>query len=309
VVAKRKNITEIALQLGLSTATVSRVLNNKPDVNNETREKVLGFLQEVKYAPRTSVRTSPATKNRLIAFVNDFDRYPLAIYYVGGVLDGINHAVFDNGFYSVLISAQTVEKELRWPGTYPVFHQLAGVVWSMPIFEQRHSDFISKLGVPCVVVNNLGKGVPMHLIEVDNFTSVRQAVEYFASLGHRKIGFVGGDMDVANIRDRYSAYLQTMKTLELEIDRDWIIDDLSENTVAGATEGAFRLLGRKNLPTAVIACNDPVSIALYQVAHERGLRIPEDVSIISFDNDPETQFLTPPLTTFKQPFAEITGHR
>jgi len=145
----------------------------------------------------------------------------------------------------------------------------------------------------------------MHLIEVDNFTSVRQAVEYFASLGHRKIGFVGGDMDVANIRDRYSAYLQTMKTLELEIDRDWIIDDLSENTVAGATEGAFRLLGRKNLPTAVIACNDPVSIALYQVAHERGLRIPEDLSIISFDNDPETQFLTPPLTTFKQPFAEI----
>jgi DNA-binding LacI/PurR family transcriptional regulator len=298
---KKNNITAIALALGVSTATVSRVLNNKPDVNPATRDRVLSYLKGLDMQPK-----GPSDAGfRMIGIVNDYDRYPVTSHYVSGIVDRVTASLTRNGFYPVLIPSSIVDKEIRWPSQYGIFRQVSGLVWSMPIFSEKYRAFVDDAGLPCVVVNNLAEGVRARLVQSDNITSARQAVEYLYAMGHRKIGFIGGSLDLLNIKDRYESFRSTMTAHGLPVERGWVVDDIQSLTPEGAKAAAIRLLGRGELPTALLCCNDNVAIAVYYACAERGIRIPEQLSVISFDDNPESRFLDPPLTTFRQPFREL----
>ncbi len=138
------------------------------------------------------------------------------------------------------------------------------------------------------------------LVESDNRTAIRQGVEYLVGMGHRRIGFVGGALDIANMRDRYDGYLRQMDASDPEVDRDWIIDDLAAVGTPNGIEGTWRLLGRRNLPSAIICANESVAMGAYEVLKARGIRIPEDISVLSVDDTPLSSVIQPPITTFGQ---------
>jgi LacI family transcriptional regulator len=303
--AKRKNLKEIAEATGYSISTVSRVLNAKPDVNEQTRERVLTVVGNDTQAARR--RRNHAT-TPLVGFVNRFRSYGISDHYVSQVIAAVNERAFDHAYNLVMIEADSVSKEMRWPGRYDIFDQLAGVVWSMPVFETIHREFLDSRKIPFVVINNKLQDVEAPFVECDNFTAARQAVEYLVGMGHSKIGFIGGEFSIKNMLDRYLGYQQHMNEFGLEVDPGYVINDLGTVDTAGAIEGAHRLIGRKNLPTALICTSQPVMLGVYDVFRRRGIRIPDDVSILSYDDTELMRMLDPPITTFRQPLAQMGEH-
>ena len=296
--AKRNRMKDIAEETGVSIATVSRVINNKPDVNPETRDRILDAIERHQYESRQPPHG--ATGTTLIGFVNDFRKYSLPSHYVSSLLAGSQSRASDHAYNVTMIDSAAIQKEMRWPGRYEIFENLSGVVWSMPIFDSPHDEFLRQRGLPYVVINNLREGVAAPLVESDNRTAIRQGVEYLVGMGHRRIGFVGGALDIANMRDRYDGYLHQMEAFDLEVNHDWIIDDLAAVGTPNGIEGTWRLLGRRNLPTAIICANESVAMGAYEVLKARGIRIPEDISVLSFDDTPLSSVMQPPITTFRQ---------
>ena len=304
--AKRKNLKEIAEATGYSISTVSRVLNDKPDVNEATRERVLTVLGDDSQQARG--RRHHPTAAPLIGFVNRFRTYGINDHYVSQVIAAVNERAFDHAYNLVMIEADSVTKEMRWPGRYDIFGQMAGVIWSMPVFEEIHREFLESRKIPYVVINNKLREVEAPFVESDNFTAARQGVEYLAGMGHTKIGFIGGEFSITNMLDRYLGYQQHMKEFGLEVNPDYVINDLGAVDTAGAIEGAHRLIGRKNLPTALICTSQPVMVGVYDVFRRRGIRIPDDISILSYDDTELMRRLDPPITTFRQPLAQMGEH-
>lgn len=295
--AKRQSMKDIAEAAGVSIATVSRVINNKPDVNEDTRDRVMKALQESEYEHRSS---SSASETALIGFVNSFRRYSVVSSYVANIVNGCQERASNHAYSLVMIDADAIQKEMRWPGRYGVIDQLSGVIWSMPVFEEVHKEFLEARRLPYVVINNLRHGIRAPLVESDNFTAIRQGVEYLVGMGHSRIGFIGGALEIANMEDRYNGYLQHMREYGLEVDRDWVINDLARVDRESAIEGTYRLVGRRNMPTAIICASESVALGVYQVFQTRGIRIPHDVSIVSFDDSPLSDMMQPAITTFRQ---------
>ena len=304
--AKRKNLKEIAEATGYSISTVSRVLNDKPDVNEQTRERVLTVVGNEPQTGRG--RRNHHTTAPLIGFVNRFRSYGIHDHYVSQLIAAVNERAFDHAYNLVMVEADSVSKEMRWPGRYDIFERLAGVIWSMPVFATIHREFLASRGIPYVVINNKHRDVEAPFVESDNFTAARQGVEYLAGMGHTKIGFIGGEFSITNMLDRYIGYQQHMKEFGLEVDPNYVIDDLGTVDTAGAIEGAHRLIGRKNLPTALICTSQPVMLGAYDVFRRRGIRIPDDISILSYDDTELMRRLDPPITTFRQPLAQMGEH-
>ncbi len=297
---------DIAAAAGVSIATVSRVLNDKPDVNPETRERVLAVLSTSGYRHRSSRFAAKETGQRLIGFVNASRLYPATGSYVSGLIGGVGERCSDHAYNLVLIEADSIQKETRWPGRYGIFEELSGVVWSMPVFQEIHREFLEDRGLPHVVINNIRRGVSAPLVESDNFMAARRAVEYLAGMGHTKIGFIGGAFEIANIEDRYRGYKQHMAEFGLQVNADWVVDDLASLGESSAIEGTYRLIGRRNLPTALICAAESVVLGAYKVFGQRGIGIPDDISILSYDDTPISELLNPPITTFRQPLERIT---
>jgi LacI family transcriptional regulator len=186
-----------------------------------------------------------------------------------------------------------------------MLRRLDGMLWMEPIFSTRFARILADYRVPCVVINNCEDDVAIDVVESDNRSASRQAVEFLLDKGHTAIGFVGGWLHLTNHRDRFEAYKERMAEAGIVIQDDWIIDDITLWNDEGGSEGLHRVLSRRNRPSAVLLCSDYLAVGAYRATREMGLAIPRDVSIVSFDDFPLAQYLDPPLTTFRQPLQEM----
>lgn len=300
---KRQSMKDIASAAGVSVATVSRVINNRPEVGSDTRRRVLSALEQHSYG----TRSLPETTSRLIGFVNHYRQFGVTTDYVANLIAGSQERASSHAYSLVMINADTVQNEIRRPGHDGVLDRLAGIVWSMPVFDETHAEFLANRGIPYVVINNLKHGVHAPFVESDNYTAIRQGVEYLVGMGHTRIGFVGGAVYLANMQGRYKGYVQHMHEFGLEVDPDWVINDLAGVDTSNAIEGTYRLIGRRNLPSAVICASESVAIGVYQVFRDRGIRIPEDISVVSFDDTPRSELMVPAITTFRQHLQTMGG--
>jgi DNA-binding LacI/PurR family transcriptional regulator len=296
----RLNIRTISSRMNVSTATVSRVLNNKPDVSPKTRQKVLSYLRQAGYRPHRS-----AEAIHLVGLVDTFTRHTLSSYYVSTILEAFDRKTRGFGYNTVLIPSDQILHQLASFGHSSLLKRLDGIIWMEPIYTRQIDDAVRAAGVPCVVINNCDEDVDIDVVQSDNRSSSRQAVEYLLNLGHRSIGFLGGWLHLSNHKDRFAGYRERMAEAGLAAQDDWIIDDITLWNDEGGAEGLHRLLGRRNRPTAVMLCSDYLSVGAYRAASEMGVDIPRDLSIISFDDFPLARYLDPPLTTLRQPLQEI----
>ena len=293
----------IAERAGVSVATVSRVLNGKPDVSSETRERVLSLVPELTDDKIERVNRDATTLR--IGFVNDYRAYQIGSHYVGELLSGVQLRAASEGYSVTLLDRDVIERETRWPDKHTALRNYAGLVWSMPVFDERHSGLIEERGLPAVVINNLKQGSHAPFVESDNLSATRQAVEYLVGLGHTRIGFIGGSKSVANFSDRLRGYYQHMKEFGLDPEPDWVIDEIPLADIAGAIEATHRLVGRRNMPTALITASETITVGVYEVFAMRGVRIPDDVSVVGFDDTLLSAHMTPKLTTVRQHVSEM----
>lgn len=300
---ERPTVRTIAAELGLSIATVSRVLNNRPDVRDESRKRILEYLRSVDYQPPVV----PSDLN-LIGLVDSFQRHDLNSYYMSALLAGAEEYLHRFGYNIVLIHFDQIESELNQYGQATILNKLKGVLWLEPMFDRSHLDIVQKHRLPCVVINNTSGDVGVDVIQSDNYHAALRAIEFLVAHGHRGIGFVGGWLHLANHRDRLQGYLDGIAAAGLPRRDDWIVQDIVSWDEHGGYEGTSRLLTASPRPSAILLCSDFLAAGAYSAVSARDVRIPNDLSIVSFDDFPLAPYMHPPLTTFRQPLRDMARH-
>ncbi|MET7424396.1 LacI family DNA-binding transcriptional regulator [Dactylosporangium sp. NPDC005555] len=289
-------MNDVARLAGVSHQTVSRVLNNRPEVSESTRERVLDAMRQLNYRPNAMARGLANRRSRLIGVVT----LETILYGPAATLLGIERAAGVEG-YGVSIS--TLER-IDHDGVLSALESLtdqsvAGVVVIAPHGAVARALHRLPSSVAAVAVEaEIGGAVPT--IFVDQVAGARKAVEHLIQLGHRKVWHVSGPPDWLETRGRIEGWRTALADAGLHapavIAGDW-------SARSGYAAG-LQLAAQGNT-TAVFAGNDQMALGMIRAFHERGIRVPDDVSIVGFDDIPEAMYLCPPLTTIRQDFDEV----
>jgi len=307
---------DIARLAGVSRSTVSRVINNYPNVPEETRAKVLKIIEEYNYEPNTSARILAGKSNNTIGLfvisISENDG-PSKIYqstyystFINTVVDAANtvgyyvlvHTIYSNKDYTK-ISQSFMQKRIS-----------GGIL----VGNEKDSDTIKKIirmGYPIGIVdydvgeieknklNNSG----VIVVNSADFEGTVEALNHLIKLGHRDIGIITGRMGTYSGKERYRAYEYVLKENGIAIKPEFILrgEFLKKNTY----DEVKRLIHSKKLPTALFACNDDMAIAAMEVFMDEGIRVPEDISIIGFDDIPMASHVKPALSTVKVPVYDM----
>ncbi|MFC8362222.1 LacI family DNA-binding transcriptional regulator [Streptomyces griseorubiginosus] len=293
----RVTITEIARQAGVSVPTVSRVVNGRSDVSPRTRARVEELLQRYGYRRRPA---APGTRAALLDLVfNDLDS-PWAVEIIRGVeevaqAEGVGTVV--SAIHGRSGAARDWMRNLRARAS-------DGVILVTSALDTVLHDELRALGVPLVVVDPTGSpALEAPTIGAANWSGGLAATEHLLSLGHRRIGLIAGPPRLLCSRARFDGYRAALEGAGLPLDESLVVpgDFHPESGFAGCE----KLLDLPEPPTAVFAASDQMALGAIEALRRRGLRVPEDMSLVGFDDLPEVRWSAPPLTTIRQPLSEM----
>jgi LacI family transcriptional regulator len=293
---RRVTIADIAVEAGVSVPTVSRVLNGRMDVAPETRGRVEELLQRHEYRRRGTPKTGQASLIDLV--FNDLDS-PWAVEIIRGV-ENVAHELGVGVVVSAVHSQATAER--RWWQNVQA-RASDGVIL---VASHLHPKLEAQLRrhPPTVVVDPAG--VPtadLPTVGATNWAGGLSATEHLIALGHRRIAIIGGDPRLQCSRARLDGYRTALDAAGIEPDESLIYQGNFYHESGFA--GGQRFLELDEPPTAIFASSDQMAYGVYEAVRQRGLRIPTDVSIVGFDDLPEARWSSPPLTTVRQPLAEM----
>lgn len=298
----RSTIKEVASAAGVSTQTVSRVMNNRPDVSSETRKRVKDVVGRLSYQPSALARSLINQRSYTLGVVI------AGLRYIGPsrTLSGIASAA-ENAGYSLIL------KELPRFDTndvVPIFQTLLsrhvdGIIWAVPeIGENR--NWVNKLamdiGVPVVYLTT-GSQENISIVSIDNYVGGQMAVSHLLEQGYRFIGHIGGPMKWWEARQRMLAWKNTLQGAGFEVkNNQWAEGNWSS---ASGTRAVEKLFAKYPEMDAIFVANDQMALSVLKAVAKKGLRIPDDIGIVGFDNIPESADYSPSLTTVQQDQNEI----
>ena len=292
---RRVTIAEIAAEAGVSVPTVSRVLNGRNDVAAATRERVERLLTTHGYVRRAS-RQRPGGAALIDLVFNDIDS-PWAVELLRGVEEATHAAgvgMVVSAVHKRSASTRQWLQNLRARTSDGVIFVLAG--------PGPAGAELQRLGIPVVIVDPAGNAsAETPTIGATNYAGGRSATEHLLALGHRRIALIAGPRDLLCSRARMDGYRAALD--EAGIGEELIVP--GDFTHQAGFTAMGRLLDLADPPTAVFAASDTMALGGYEAARQRGLRIPDDVSLIGFDDLPESRWASPPLTTMRQPLVEM----
>ncbi|MBN2103904.1 LacI family DNA-binding transcriptional regulator [bacterium] len=300
---KSSNITQtqIARILNLSTVTVSKALRDHPDISVDTKVRVKKLAEKLNYRPDLIARALSSRKSNIIgAVMPEIDHT-----FFASVMKGIQAEAQDNQYQIILtVSDEDSQKELENLQTL-ISMRIDGILISISRNTHRYEIFniIKSKGIPLVFFDRPIAGSDFSSVVVDDRKGAFNAVEYAISQGYRKIMHFAGPSRISIAEERKRGYLDALEANGLLYKDEWIVPCGSHE------EDGYRefktLVQNGRVPEAIFTFNDPVAIGIYDSAKESGLRIPEDIGVIGFADNIISQYLSPPLTTVRQPAVEI----
>ena len=290
----RPTLAIVAAGVGVSTATVSKVLNGRPDVAAATRARVERALAEHGYVP---VRRKPQRRRvRTVSLVCDDLLSPYTSELLRGVISAAAEAEVDV-VVAALESGDAWARRLRAPGR-------AGLIVVACDLTEAQAGALDRARLPVVAIDALSlPSVEVVTVGSTNATGAVGATEHLIGLGHERIAFVGGPATSSCGRARLHGYLAAMSQAGMRVDAE-LVSHGPFVTATGVTEG-LRLLGLEQPPTAVFAGNDAIAIGVIEASRLRGLAVPADLSVVGFDNTFLAASSTPPLTTVRQSLQDM----
>lgn len=289
-----KNIKDIAREAGVSIATVSKVINGYPHVSRKTREKVMRIIQDSNFVPNSVARSLVRRRSMTIGLLLTTS---LLHPFFHGIMAGIEKALKRSG-YDLMYLAQIAKDK-----SYSVLqHCRSRNVEGLLAFgylrgEYDWSDFL-RANMPAMFIDVDITGERAGYITSDNEGAIRTAVRYLHGLGHRRIAILTGLPRSLVAEVRVNAYRETMAELGLPVPDLFIA--VSDFKKEGGHAAAARLLALPERPTAILCSSDIEAIGVMDAAREAGLRVPEDLSVIGFDDIEVASHCMPPLTTIRQ---------
>jgi LacI family transcriptional regulator len=298
---KRVPIGQVATEAGVSIQTVSRVTNNHPDVADHTRKRVLEVIERLGYQPSRIARAMRGY-SRAIGVIG----YGLEYYGPSRTISGIELRLSELDFTFILSLVRQPEK-VNADKILDVMlsRHVDGIIWTIPEIGDNMHQFTSlsaSLPVPILFTDAEHRDA-YFVVENDNLEGGKMAVEHLIGQGNHVIGLISGPLAWRSARLRRQAWLDTLalaglpNETSLEEEGDW--------TAASGAAALKRLLEHHPDLEAVFACNDQMALGAIQSMREKGLRVPQDLAIIGYDDIPEAGFFYPPLSSIRQPMDEL----
>jgi LacI family transcriptional regulator len=292
---RRTSLKDLAAELGVSIATVSRALRSSPEIGLEMQEKVKQLAKKLNYRPNPFAQSLRKEAPKVIGVVVP----NLVTHYYANVLDGIEAEARRVG-YSVF-SANThedCEAEARVIDNFISLH-VEGIIACLAQDTTDYSHFVelADMGIPLVFFGRTCLPERFSSVTANGDEAAQMATQHLIDTGSRRIAFIGGPNHLDMVRRRKHGYLEALRENRLPIDRDVVVCGKIDFDVA--REATVKMLSQPNPPDAILAFNDIITFAAFTAIKQLGLRIPEDVALIGFTDDLHAQYVTPRLSAIE----------
>ncbi len=298
---KRPSLEDVARKAGVSRSTVSRVINNDPNVKTETREHVLKVIAEERFNPSTVARSMVTGRTQVMGVVvpHEYHVFFNDPYYFPALLEGVSGMATERDYAMLLWVRQSGEDEGIFYRRILQNGLMDGIVLASASTQNPLVTYLLEMGVPMAMVERPGLHEDqVNYVTIDNRAAARTATEHLISLGRRRIALIAGAPDNMDGQERLASFQQVMS--EAGLPSDLIVFGNFQH--AAAYEQTKTLLD-KNID-AIFACSDMMAQGVYEALEEAGVRIPDDVAVVGFDDLPTATHLRPQLTTIRQPIRE-----
>lgn len=301
---KPVRLCDVARAAGVSTATVSMVVNNNPRISPATQRRVRRAVERLGYQPSHAAQVLSGKRGNVISILMPAQRADISDSYFASLSSGIAEQAASIG-YSVMFTRATAEFVRNRNHVSMIEQQSAQGLLLLGFNDfDRFVDDIDAARHPVVVVDNQLDGrSDLDFVGCDYASGAEQALNYLLQLGHRKIGLITSSAGGRNASEIVEAYRSMMSEHGIRPGEGWIAD--GQSTEEGGAEAAEMILRRHPEVTALFAASDAMAIGAIHEAAKRGLRVPRDLSIIGFDNVRHSAYLTPALTTVQLPLAAV----
>lgn len=290
-------LADVAKLVGVSAVTVSNVVNSRGGVSEQVRKKVWAAIEETGYVANLAARSLAGGKTNTIGvLVPD-----LTTQYGSEIIRGISEQVRDSGMELLISTAADISQER---GRTNFLKKITdGLIFLLPHEIQDDFRAVDLTGMPVVMMEHPVGNVSLPTVNVDDYEGTRNAVAYLLKLNHRHIGFIGGLSSRVASETRLKAYRAALQAAGVDVDERLVLK--GDFTQLGGFTAACELLLLPDPPTAIFAANDLSAFGVMEAVKHHGLRIPEDVSIVGFDDIPMASQVFPPLTTVRRPLAQM----
>ncbi len=299
---EKLTIYKIAEKAGVSPKTVSRVINGEKTVSKKTYEKVYKIIKETNFFPNISAQRLASNKIKVLGLVIPRVGSPYATELIGSILSKC--------------------KEFKYATiVYPIEYELNEYNNVVALYLKRYVDgfiiappggddvffrnCVKEYKIPAVFITPNEPYDDFYVVKANDKDGGYKATKYLISLGHKRIGIITCDLKRTFSQERFDGYKKALIENDIKIDNDLIIH--GDNSFRSGFTSAKKLISCKNPPTAIFACNDEMALGVESAIYKLGLKIPDDISLIGFDDIPLISELSVPLTTIRQPVKDIGG--
>lgn len=306
--AKRNNggpvlpdIHTVADRAKVSIATVSRIINNIPTVDPKLVLRVSRAIEELGYSPNRQARTLVSGRSCILGLIISEITNP----FFPELIQGFEEAAVQSG-YEILIGSTNYDlPRMELCIQRMLDRKVDGVAVMTFGIEAPLLDRLAERNVPLVFVDVSPKGPLFSSIEVDYLHGIREAVQHLAVLGHRRIAFISGPLSLHSARARQDAFVRSLAEVGLESRPGWMPE--GNHTLDGGLAAMKQILSTRSLPTAVMTSNDMTAIGVLHALYGAGFRVPDDFSVIGFDDIDFARFTLPPLASVQMSRKELAS--
>lgn len=296
-------IKEVAEKLNISMMTVSRALNNKPNVDKRTREIVVKTARKMGYIQNHIAKSLVQKKTNTIGIVVP----EITHSFFPDAIRGIEEVLYKNGYQIIFThSNENAEREIRALETL-ASKRVDGILISMAQTVTEYSFYkqIMKMKLPLVFFDRCVFDIGASCVGIDDKESARTLTRYLIEKGYRRIAHLAGSLSVSIGRDRLSGYKAALKQAGLKINNKWILKAGFHEYGGYKAMKELLALAADKLPEAVVCVNDPAAFGAIKAIKEKKLKVPDDIAVVGFSDDIRSELITPALTTIHQPAYEV----
>jgi len=289
------SIKDIAREAQVSHPTVSRALRYSPLVKRETAERIRQIASSMGYRANAVARGLVTRRTRTIGAVVT----TIADPFIGEVVSGIEEMANDHG-YSVFVAncMADPEREIRVVDSFQE-RRVDGILVTSSRVGALYMPLLSQLKVPIVLINNQHPSEFVHSVTIDNIPASRKAVQHLVELGHQRIAYIGDQFGFQSDTERFAGYREALESADFPFSPELVVH--GDGRPEGGRQAVEKLLALPTLPSAVFCYNDMSAIGALSGIRCHGLRVPEDISLVGFDDLFIASYSDPPLTTIRQP--------
>ncbi|MEP6342453.1 MAG: LacI family DNA-binding transcriptional regulator [Maricaulaceae bacterium] len=297
----KTRIHDVAERAGVSMKTVSRVLNREPNVSDATRDRVLEAARALRYTPSLAARGLATSKNYLLALLYD----NVSPSYVLKVQQGATNICQESG-YHLIVRPIRESISLTREDFVVLLERLPvdGVILTSPLSDNPAMlAALNQLNIRHVTIGGAIQSASCPAIGIDNRQAAEEMTRFLIQSGHKKIGFVKGDMYHISARMRYEGYKTAMAAHNIEINPEWVVQ--GDYSYTSGEVAARDIFSRSSRPTAIFASNDDMAAGVMAIAGHMGVSVPDDLSVGGFDDTATAGLVWPRLSTIRQPVREM----